>query len=44
MVTSPGGTAITGLHTLEAGGVRTTLIDAVEAATHRSAELGKMVK
>lgn len=40
MVTSPGGTAITGLHTLEHGGVRTTLIDAVEAATRRSRELG----
>ena len=40
MVTSPGGTAITGLHTLEHGGVRTTLIDAVEAATRRSHELG----
>ncbi|MBI4512352.1 MAG: pyrroline-5-carboxylate reductase [Deltaproteobacteria bacterium] len=40
MVTSPGGTAITGLHTLEHGGVRTTLIDAVEAATIRSRELG----
>ena len=41
MVTSPGGTAITGLHTLEAGGVRTTLMDAVEAATRRSRELGE---
>lgn len=41
MVTSPGGTAITGLHTLEHGGVRTTLIDAVEAATRRSRELGE---
>lgn len=41
MVTSPGGTAITGLHTLEHGGVRTTLMDAVEAATRRSQELGK---
>lgn len=40
MVTSPGGTAITGLHTLEHGGVRTTLMNAVEAATRRSRELG----
>lgn len=39
-VTSPGGTAIAGLHTLEAGGLRTTLMDAVEAATARSRELG----
>jgi pyrroline-5-carboxylate reductase len=41
MVTSPGGTAITGLHTLEAGGIRTTLMNAVEAATLRSRELGE---
>ena len=41
MVTSPGGTAITGLHTLESGGLRTTLINAVEAATRRSRELGE---
>jgi len=40
MVTSPGGTAIAGLHTLEAGGLRRTLIDAVEAASRRSEELG----
>ncbi len=39
-VTSPGGTAIAGLHTLEAGGLRTTLMDAVEAATQRARELG----
>lgn len=39
-VTSPGGTAIAGLHTLEAGGLRTTLINAVEAATRRAKELG----
>jgi pyrroline-5-carboxylate reductase len=41
MVTSPGGTAIAGLHTLEAGGLRKTLIDAVETATERSQELGE---
>ncbi len=40
-VTSPGGTAIAGLHTLEAGGLRTTLINAVEAATKRARELGE---
>ncbi len=40
-VTSPGGTAIAGLHTLEAGGLRTTLIDAVEAATLRARQLGE---
>lgn len=39
-VTSPGGTAIAGLHTLEAGGLRTTLINAVEAATLRAKALG----
>jgi len=40
MVTSPGGTAIAGLHTLESGALRKTLIDAVESATLRAAELG----
>lgn len=40
MVTSPGGTAIAGLHTLEQGGLRTTLINAVETATKRAKELG----
>jgi pyrroline-5-carboxylate reductase len=44
MVTSPGGTAIAGIATLEAGGLRTTLINAVEAATHRSRELGELSK
>jgi pyrroline-5-carboxylate reductase len=43
MVTSPGGTAIVGLHTLESGGLRRTLIDAVEAATKRATELGVLM-
>ncbi|MFH1155380.1 MAG: pyrroline-5-carboxylate reductase [Pseudomonadota bacterium] len=42
-VTSPGGTAIAGIHTLEQGGLRTTLINAVEAATKRSTELGQIM-
>ncbi len=41
MVTSPGGTTISGLHMLEEGGVRTALMNAVERATQRSRELGK---
>jgi pyrroline-5-carboxylate reductase len=41
MVTSPGGTAIAGIHTLEGGGLRRTLMDAVERATQRSRELGR---
>lgn len=39
-VTSPGGTTIAGLQRLEEGGLRATLIEAVEAAAHRSSELG----
>jgi len=39
-VCSPGGTAISAVHTLEAGGLRTTLMNAVEVATRRSVELG----
>jgi pyrroline-5-carboxylate reductase len=43
-VTSPGGTAIAGLHTLEEGGLRTTLINGVVAATERSKELATIKK
>ena len=43
-VTSPGGTAITALHTLERNGLRALLIDAVEAATKRSEELGRKAR
>jgi pyrroline-5-carboxylate reductase len=40
-VASPGGTTIAGLHVLARGGLRGVLIDAVVAATGRSAELGR---
>jgi len=41
MVSSPGGTSITGIAALEEGGIRTTFIQAVERATLRSRELGR---
>ena len=41
-VTSPGGTTIAALHALERGAFRATIMNAVEAAVARSAELGKL--
>ncbi len=41
-VASPAGTTIAGLHALEQGGLRGTLIDAVHAATLRSRELAEI--
>ncbi|MCX5890869.1 MAG: pyrroline-5-carboxylate reductase [Deltaproteobacteria bacterium] len=41
LVTSPGGTTITGLHILEDGRFRGLVMSAVEAAALRSKELGK---
>jgi len=40
-VTSPGGTTAAGLRALEAGGVRSAILDAVVAATERSRQLGQ---
>jgi pyrroline-5-carboxylate reductase len=39
VVTSPGGTTAAGLRALESHGVRAALLDAVDAAAARSAEL-----
>ncbi|MEI6666636.1 MAG: pyrroline-5-carboxylate reductase [Acidobacteriota bacterium] len=44
LVTSPGGTAISALHSLERNGLKALLIDAVEIATQRSSELGTQKK
>lgn len=41
MVTSPGGTTIEGVHKLEKNSIRNAFMDAVEAATSKSKELGK---
>lgn len=41
MVTSPGGTTIEGLHELEKGGVRGSIINAVRAAAEKSKRLGQ---
>jgi pyrroline-5-carboxylate reductase len=44
MVTSPGGTTIAGINSLEEGNLKAVLINAVEAATQRSRELGSIQK
>jgi len=41
MVTSPGGTTIAAQHVMEKAGFKGIIMDAIEAATNRSIELGK---
>jgi pyrroline-5-carboxylate reductase len=41
MVTSPGGTTIEGLHELEKGRLRGTVMSAVRAATEKAKKLGQ---
>jgi pyrroline-5-carboxylate reductase len=43
IVATPGGTTFAGLKMLEKGNVRSTIMDAVEAATIRSRELGEIM-
>jgi pyrroline-5-carboxylate reductase len=42
-VTSPGGTTIEGISKLEDGGLRSAMINAVEAATLKSKKLGELL-
>jgi pyrroline-5-carboxylate reductase len=44
IVATPGGTTVAGLKALEKGSFRATIMDAVEAATLRSRELGALMK
>lgn len=41
-VTSPGGTTIAGVHSLETSGLRATMMNAVQAAANRADELSKL--
>lgn len=42
LVTSPGGTTIAGVHSLERSGIRAAMMDAVVAASARADELSKL--